>query len=78
MKHSIAWVCVCIHLLRTELMRAGHEVCAEQREADGVSALGGKLQALLKHFLKCTAVEAVKKQTQEALRRRDTLQITPG
>lgn len=39
-------------------MCAGHEVCAKQRKADGVSALGGKLQALLEHLLKCTAVEA--------------------
>jgi len=38
-------------------MCAGHEVCAEQREADGVSALGGQLQALLKHLLKSTTVE---------------------
>lgn len=51
-------VCVCIYLLRTELVCAGHEVCAEQREADGVSALGGKLQALLKHLFKGAAVEA--------------------
>lgn len=39
-------------------MCTGHEVCAEQREADGVSALGGKLQALLEHLFKRTAVEA--------------------
>lgn len=49
---------VCIYLLGTELMCTGHEVCAEQREADGVSALGGKLQTLLEHLFKRTAVEA--------------------
>lgn len=49
---------MCIYLLRTELVCAGHEVCAEQREADGVSALGGKLQTLLEHLFKRTAVEA--------------------
>lgn len=38
-------------------MCAGHKVCTEQREADGVSALRGKLQTLLEHFFKCTAVE---------------------
>lgn len=56
-------VIVCIYLLRTELMCTGHEVCAEQREADGVSALGGKLQTLLEHLFKCTAVEATVKET---------------
>lgn len=50
---------VCPHLLRTELVCAGHEVRAEQREADGVAALGGKLQALLKHLFKRTAVETM-------------------
>lgn len=39
-------------------MCTGHEVCAEQREADGVSALRGKLQTLLEHLFKRTAVEA--------------------
>lgn len=43
-------------------MCAGHEVCTEQRKADGVSALGGKLQALLEHFFKRTAVEAAHTQ----------------
>lgn len=56
-------VCVSVYLLRTELMCAGHEVCAEQREADGVSALGGKLQALLEHLLKRTAIEATHMKT---------------
>ena len=51
-------VCVCVHLLGTKLVCAGHEVCAKQREADGVSALRGKLQTLLEHLLKRTAVEA--------------------
>lgn len=45
------------YLFRTELVCTGHEVCAEQREADGVSTLGRKFQTLLKHLLKCTAVE---------------------
>ncbi len=53
----------CIYLLGTELMCAGHEVCAEQREADGVSALGGKLQTLLEHLFKRTAVEATQGRT---------------
>lgn len=43
-------------------MCTGHEVCAEQREADGVSALGGKLQTLLEHLFKCPAVEALAKE----------------
>ena len=55
---------VCIYLLRTEFVCTGHEVCAEQREADGVSALGGKFQTLLEHFLKCPAVEAATRKTQ--------------
>lgn len=38
-------------------MCTGHEVCAEQREADRVATLGRKLQTLLEHLLKCTAVE---------------------
>lgn len=45
------------YLFRTELVCAGHEVCAEQREADGVATLRRKLQTLLKHLFKCTAVE---------------------
>ena len=44
-------------------MCAGHEVCAEQWEADGVSALGGKLQALLEHLLKGPAVETTHPHT---------------
>lgn len=55
-------MCVCVYLLRAELMCTGHEVCAEQRKADGVSALGGKLQALLEHLFECTAVEAAPTQ----------------
>lgn len=58
------YIHVCVYLLRTELMCAGHEVCAEQREADGVSALRGKLQTLLEHLLKRTAVEAATTKTQ--------------
>lgn len=56
---------VCIYLLGTELMCTGHEVCTKQRETDWVAALGGKLQALLKHLLKCTAVEATHKNREK-------------
>lgn len=52
-----------LYLLGTELVGAGHEVCAKQREADGVAALRGKLQALLEHFLKRAAVEAAHTHT---------------
>lgn len=54
-----SWV---IYLFGTELVCAGHEVCAEQREADGVSALGRKLQTLLEHLLKGAAVEAARQR----------------
>lgn len=52
---------LCLYLLGTELVCAGHEVRAEQREADGVSALGGKLQTLLEHLFKRAAVEAAER-----------------
>lgn len=48
-------------------MCAGHEVCTEQRETDGVSALGGKLQALLEHFFKSSAVETAHIKTQKEM-----------
>lgn len=51
-----------IYLFGTEFVRAGHEVCAEQRETDGVSALGRKLQTLLEHLLKGAAVEAARQR----------------
>ena len=57
-------VCVCVcpgcspYLLWAELVGAAHEVCAEQREGDGVARLRGQLQTLLEHFLKRPAVEA--------------------
>lgn len=53
-------------------MCAGHEVCAEQREAYGVSALGGELQALLEHFFKGAAVEAAEME-EEAVKKEGVL-----
>lgn len=43
-------------------MSAAHEVGTEQREGDGVTRLGGQLQTLLEHLLKCTTVKAIRRE----------------